>query len=243
MGGSTFIQVWIVLPEYYEQFSMWGVPNICTARTLWICFKQDLISILSLNLIKFEETSIEKLSTHTVNHTTITVIITRTLSYLVLLFWLAGWLASWLAAGWRPSGWQLAGWWLAGWLAGCCWLTEVSWLTVTCFEAALFRCGVCWQLRIFLALPYIYSLDRPIRSQHFQCPGWPIRSQDCEWQNSGFWLVSLCIKVWATLGQCPSLCSTLKGRTSISNNLEWIRAIWWQFQEAPWVGKAGNSNF
>ena len=132
---------------------------------------------------------------------------------------------------------------LAGWLAGCCWLTEVSWLTLTCFEAALFRCGVCWQLRIFLALPYIYSLDRPIRSQHFQCPCWPIRSQDCEWQNSGFWLVSLCIKVWATLGQCPSLCSTLKGRTSISNNLEWIRAIWWQFQEAPWVGKAGNSNF
>ena len=215
MGGSTFIQVWIVLAEYYEQFSMWGVPNICTARTLWICFKQDLISILSLNLIKFEETSIEKLSTHTVNHTTITVIITRTLSYLVLLLW----------------------------LAGCCWLTDVSWLTVTCFEAALFRWRVCWQLRIFLALPYIYSLDRPIRSQHFQCPGWPIRSKDCECQNSGFWLVSLCIKVWATLGQCPSLCSTLEWRTSILNKLEWIKAIWWQFQEAPWVGKAGNSNF
>ena len=107
MGGSTFIQVWKVLPEYYEQFSMWGVPNICTARTLWICFKQDLISILSLNLIKFEETSIEKLSTHTVNHTTITVIITRTLSYLVLLFWLAGRLACWLAvADWL----RLAGW-------------------------------------------------------------------------------------------------------------------------------------
>ena len=134
---------------------MWGVPNICTARTLWICFKQDLISILSLNLIKFEETSIEKLSTHTVNHTTITVIITHTLSYLVLLFW---------------------------WLTGCCWLTEVSRLAGTCFEAALFRCGVCWQLRIFLALPYIYSLDRPIRSQHFRCPGWPIRSQNCKWQ-------------------------------------------------------------
>jgi hypothetical protein len=52
------------------------------------CFKQDLMLILDLNLIKIEEKSIENLSTHTANHTTITVIITRTLSYLVMLFWL-----------------------------------------------------------------------------------------------------------------------------------------------------------
>ena len=27
MGGSKIIQVWNVLSEYIEQFSMWGVPN------------------------------------------------------------------------------------------------------------------------------------------------------------------------------------------------------------------------
>ena len=27
MGGSNFIQVWAVLPEYFEQFSMWGFPT------------------------------------------------------------------------------------------------------------------------------------------------------------------------------------------------------------------------
>jgi hypothetical protein len=41
---------------------------------------------LVLIIIQFEEKSIEKLSTHTANHTTITVLITLTLSYLVLLF-------------------------------------------------------------------------------------------------------------------------------------------------------------
>ena len=35
MGGSTFIQVWMVLSEYCEQFQRWGVSNQweCTART------------------------------------------------------------------------------------------------------------------------------------------------------------------------------------------------------------------
>ena len=42
MGGSTFIQVWTVLPEYCEPFSMWGFPSPCTSRTLEMCFKQDL---------------------------------------------------------------------------------------------------------------------------------------------------------------------------------------------------------
>ena len=35
MGGSTFIQVWMVLSGYCEQFQRWGVSNQweCTART------------------------------------------------------------------------------------------------------------------------------------------------------------------------------------------------------------------
>ena len=41
MGVSTNTQVWIVLPEYCEQFSVWGVPipnkiMECTTRTPWI---------------------------------------------------------------------------------------------------------------------------------------------------------------------------------------------------------------
>ena len=99
----------------------------------------------------------------------------------------------------------LAGW-LAGCLNGCPAEQHLLW-------AGLFMWWVCWQLRKFIALPYIYSLHWPIRSQHFQCPYWPIRSLDYEWQNSGFSLVSLYIKGWVTLGQCPSLCLTLKDRT------------------------------
>ena len=162
-----------------------------------------------------------------------------------LACWLLGLMVSWLDGF---LAWWFLGWldgWLLGWLAGWLLLNDWGYLAgclAPCFERALFRCGVCCQLMILLALPYIYSVDQPIRSQYFRCPGWPMRSQDCQWKNSGFWLVSLYLKVWATLGQCPSLCSTLKERTSISNNLEWIWAICWQFQEAAWVGKAGNSN-
>ena len=131
-----------------------------------------------------------------------------------LAFWLVESLAGWLA--WR----------LAGWIPG--------WLTNTCSEAFLFKVWVCWQLMNFLALPYIYSLWQPIKSQHFNCSGWPIRSLDYEWEDSGFLLVSLSIKVWVTLGQCLSLCLTIEATASISKIMQCIAAIWWHFQEAGW---------
>ena len=43
----------------------------------------------------------------------------------------------------------------SGWLAG--YLDDF--LAGTCFEAGLFRWWGCWQLRIFLTLSYIYSID------------------------------------------------------------------------------------
>ena len=70
------------------------------------------------------------LSTHTAIHTTITLLYH---THMVL-----------------PCSATLAGW-LAGYLD--------DFLAGTCFEASLFRWGVCWQLRIFLALPYIYNVD------------------------------------------------------------------------------------
>ena len=103
--------------------------------------------------------------------------------------------------------------------------------------------GVCWQLKNFLALPYIYTVYQPIRSQHFHCLGWPIRSLDYEWGNGGFLLVSLSIKVWVTLGQCLSLCLTIEEKASQSKYMQCIEAIWWHFQEADWSGEAGISNF
>ena len=27
-GGSIFIRIWTVLPEYDEPFAMWGIPNL-----------------------------------------------------------------------------------------------------------------------------------------------------------------------------------------------------------------------
>ena len=83
MGGSTSIQVWIVLPEYFEQFSMWGVPSRCTARTFWICFKQDFV--LSFNWLT--NTQNKNFCTHTIIHTTSTLQCSLTLSYLDLLQW------------------------------------------------------------------------------------------------------------------------------------------------------------
>ena len=48
MGGSTFIQVLIVLPEYCEQFCMRGVPiyKDCTTRTLGICFNRIYFTLV-----------------------------------------------------------------------------------------------------------------------------------------------------------------------------------------------------
>ena len=40
MGRSTSMQVWVVLPEYYNN-SPCGVSKKCTFRMLWICLKQD----------------------------------------------------------------------------------------------------------------------------------------------------------------------------------------------------------
>ena len=50
MGGSTVIQVWTVLPEYCEQFSMRGVPNlgIVLPEHVELCFIR--ISLLIDNL-------------------------------------------------------------------------------------------------------------------------------------------------------------------------------------------------
>ena len=56
MGGSIFIQVWIVLPEYSEQLSMWGVPSTCTTRTYWILL-QTGFKIKSIWLANYKSTT------------------------------------------------------------------------------------------------------------------------------------------------------------------------------------------
>ena len=117
---------------------------------IWVVKKWKLKRVSFLCLLKL-------LSIQTAIRTTITVLAhtLRVLPFFCNAGWLAGCLAGWLSG------------WLDGWLDG--------WLACTCFEARLFRWGVCWQLRIFLASPYIYSIDWPIRSQHSHCPGRPIR--------------------------------------------------------------------
>ena len=62
---------------------MWGVPSRCTARTFWICFKQDFVS--SLNWLT--NTQNKNFCTHTIIHTTSTLQCSLTISYLDLLQW------------------------------------------------------------------------------------------------------------------------------------------------------------
>ena len=65
-GGSTFIQVWIVLPDYCEQFSMWGVPNNVLPEHFEFASNRILIWVSNEIL----NNTIELLSTHTTIHRT-----------------------------------------------------------------------------------------------------------------------------------------------------------------------------
>ena len=105
MGGSTFMQPWMVLPEYCEQFQRWGIPfhrNVLP-EPLRILLQTGFSFLWIVTWI------VRNLSGCTHNR-------------------FPTFLSGWLAGNWLATGWLLAGFWLtSGWLLAGFWLAS-SWL-------------------------------------------------------------------------------------------------------------------